>query len=97
MTVGVALVAMMLVLVWTAASGNECTKTHASYCLGAGRYVLSIGPTAVFLVGGVGALLRAYRTWKADGPWQVWQGVGWGLLTLMVVYLTVSGRVLLPE
>ncbi|MBT2269680.1 hypothetical protein [Rhodococcus erythropolis] len=96
-TVGCALVAMMLVLVWSAASGHECTKPHASYCLGTGRFVLAIAPTAVLLVGGVSALLRAYRMWKANGPWQVWQGVGWGLLTLMVVYLTVSGRVLLPE
>lgn len=43
----------------------------------------------VLFAGGVGALVRAYRVWKAQGVWPIWQGAGWFLLLLMLVCLGV--------
>jgi hypothetical protein len=45
-------------------------------------------PTILFL-GGVGALFKAYRVWRAGGTWPIWQGAGWFLLTLMLVCLSI--------
>jgi hypothetical protein len=45
-------------------------------------------PTILF-VGGVGALVRAYRAWRVGGTWPVWQGAGWFLLTFMLVCLSI--------
>ena len=45
-------------------------------------------PVILFL-GGVGALVQAYRVWKAEGVWPIWQGAGWFLLLLMLVCLGV--------
>jgi hypothetical protein len=44
---------------------------------------------AILFVGGVGALVQAYRVWKAEGVWPIWQGAGWFLLCLMLVCLGV--------
>lgn len=46
---------------------------------------------AVLFIGGVGALVQAYRVWKAGGGWFPWQGVGWFLLLLMLVALAIPG------
>ncbi|MCI4673924.1 hypothetical protein [Candidatus Mycolicibacterium alkanivorans] len=43
----------------------------------------------ILFVGGVGALVQAYRVWKAEGVWPIWQGAGWFLLLLMLVCLGV--------
>ena len=43
----------------------------------------------ILFVGGVGALVQAYRVWKAEGVWPIWQGAGWFLLCLMLVCLGV--------
>ncbi|BBZ78367.1 hypothetical protein MANY_37040 [Mycolicibacterium anyangense] len=45
-------------------------------------------PASLF-VGGVGALVRAYRVWKAEGVWPIWQGAGWFLLMLTLICLGV--------
>ncbi len=45
-------------------------------------------PTILFL-GGVGALVKAYRVWRVGGTWPIWQGAGWFLLTLMLVCLSI--------
>jgi hypothetical protein len=50
----------------------------------------SLVPAALF-VGGVGAFVRTYREWKAEGGWFAWQGAGWFLLTLMLVCLAIPG------
>ncbi|RDH80579.1 hypothetical protein DVS77_01940 [Mycolicibacterium moriokaense] len=54
-----------------------------------GSVVLASAVPAVLLLGGIGALLQAYRVWRAGGTWPIWQGAGWFLLTLMVVCLSV--------
>ncbi len=52
--------------------------------------VASLVPVTLF-VGGVGAFVRTYREWKANGAWPAWQGAGWFLLTLMLVCLAIPG------
>ncbi|WP_420872520.1 hypothetical protein [Mycolicibacterium parafortuitum] len=50
----------------------------------------SLVPGFLFL-GGVGALIRAYREWKAQRGWTAWQGAGWFLLLLMLMALALPG------
>ena len=52
--------------------------------------VASAVPVILFL-GGVGAFVRTYRVWKAQGAWPAWQGAGWFLLVLMLVCLSIPG------
>jgi hypothetical protein len=46
---------------------------------------------AILLIGGIGAFVRTYRVWKAEGAWPAWQGAGWFLLVLMLVCLAIPG------
>lgn len=64
----------------------------AFYAFGArdSVYAASLVPAFLFL-GGVGALIQAYRVWKAGGGWTAWQGVGWFLLLMMLVALAIPG------
>ena len=47
-------------------------------------------PTITF-AGGVGALVRTYQVWRAEGTWPIWQGAGWFLFALSLVCLAVPG------
>lgn len=40
-----------------------------------------------FLLGGLGALIQGYRTYRRGGTWPVWQGAAWFLFALMLVSL----------
>ncbi|MGV0768864.1 hypothetical protein [Mycobacterium syngnathidarum] len=51
-------------------------------------------PTILF-VGGVGAFIRTYQVWKAEGTWPIWQGAGWFLLALSLICLAVPGSAML--
>lgn len=51
-------------------------------------------PTTLFL-GGVIAFVKAYRVWRAEGTWVIWQGAGWFLLTLMLICLSIPGAAIL--
>lgn len=44
---------------------------------------------AIFLAGGLGALIQAYRIWKRGGQWPIWQGAGWLLFALMLATLVL--------
>jgi hypothetical protein len=50
---------------------------------------------AILFVGGVGAFVKTYREWKAQGAWPAWQGAGWFLLTLMLVCLSIPGAAMM--
>ena len=50
---------------------------------------------AILFVGGVGAFVRTYRIWKAEGIWMPWQGAGWFLLMLMLVSLPIPGSAIM--
>lgn len=62
----------------------------AFYALPGGRSLLTAAlvPTIVF-VGGVGAFVRTYQVWRAEGTWPIWHGAGWFLLALSLVCLSV--------
>ncbi len=64
----------------------------AVYALSARGSVVaaSLVPATLF-AGGVGAFVKTYREWKAEGGWVAWQGAGWFLLSLMLVCLAIPG------
>ena len=43
----------------------------------------------ILFAGGVGAFVRTYQVWKAEGVWPIWQGAGWFLLMLFLICLGV--------
>lgn len=44
---------------------------------------------AVFLAGGIGALIVGYRAYRRGGTWPIWQGAAWLLFALMLVALSM--------
>jgi hypothetical protein len=56
--------------------------------------VASLVP-AILFGGAVGAFVKTYRVWKAEGAWPAWQGAGWFLLTLMLVCLSIPGAAIM--
>jgi len=34
----------------------------------------------ILFAGGIGAFIRTYQVWRAEGVWPIWQGAGWFLL-----------------
>ena len=50
---------------------------------------------AILFLGGLGALIRTYKIWKAQGVWVAWQGAGWFLLMLMLVSLAIPGAAMM--
>ncbi len=34
----------------------------------------------LLFIGGIGAFVRTYRVWRAEGVWPIWQAAGWFLL-----------------
>jgi hypothetical protein len=56
--------------------------------------VASLVP-AILLAGGIGAFVKTYRVWKAQGAWPAWQGAGWFLLILMLVCLSIPGAAMM--
>ncbi|MFT3715906.1 MAG: hypothetical protein QM774_08145 [Gordonia sp. (in: high G+C Gram-positive bacteria)] len=69
-TVAVAAVVAAAALLWT----------------GAMRDVLLVISELVIVAGTVGAGLRAYRTYRAGGRWQVWQGGLWAMLVVFLLW-----------
>jgi hypothetical protein len=57
-------------------------------------FVASAVPVILFL-GGIGAFVKTYGVWKAQGAWPAWQGAGWFLLTLMLVSLSIPGSAIM--
>lgn len=37
--------------------------------------------------GGIGALIRTYRVWRAEGVWVIWQATAWLLLLMSLFFL----------
>lgn len=50
---------------------------------------------AILFLGGVGAFVKTYQLWKAQGAWVAWQGAGWFLLMLMLVSLAIPGAAMM--
>jgi hypothetical protein len=94
-SIAFAAIVAALALVWMANRPDTCHVRELPACTDTERFALAIVPAAVLLVGGLSALVRAYRAWKNQRPWPIWQGVAWGLLTLMTIYLLASMRFLM--
>lgn len=77
------------VLIWAAARGR-CLNADGILCDTTARLAVGLGPGLVLLGGGLGALVLALRAWRAGRAWPIWQGAGWILLTIMVIYLSVA-------
>lgn len=43
----------------------------------------------ILFAGGIGALVRTYQVWRAEGVWPIWQAAAWFLLLLFLVCLGV--------
>lgn len=43
----------------------------------------------ILFVGGIGAFVRTYQVWRAEGVWPIWQAAGWVLLLLFFFCLGV--------
>ena len=64
----------------------------AIYALASPTSVVSASTIpAILFAGGIGAFVKTYREWKAEGAWPAWQGAGWFLLTFMLVCLAIPG------
>lgn len=59
-------------------------------CHDSDRYLLTFVPAGLLLSGGFGAFVWTYRVWRSGGTWPIWQGAGWLLLTVTLVYATIS-------
>ncbi|MGZ8815449.1 MAG: hypothetical protein ACXWZI_16055 [Mycobacterium sp.] len=74
--------------VWVSTCSGATADTVA--CGVPQRTFLAVGAPVILLFGGLRAFLRTYQTWRRQETWWAWQGVGWFLLTLMLLVLTMS-------
>jgi hypothetical protein len=84
--IGVAFLAAAVV--WVSTCSGATADTVA--CGAAQRTLLAIGAPVILLVGGLRAFYRTYSAWRKQETWWVWQGVGWVLMTMMLILLTMS-------
>ncbi|WP_433610432.1 hypothetical protein [Prescottella agglutinans] len=85
-TILAALIAMAAAIA-VGAAVDDCAPGEGTLCSGPSRVVVVIVPSALLLLGGLAAFVETYRTWRRGGTWPIWQGAGWVLFVLMLVYL----------
>ncbi|WP_067542280.1 hypothetical protein [Nocardia crassostreae] len=83
-------VAAGLAVVWASAR-DACLDAESMLCDTPSRLVVGLIPGGILLTGGLGAFVLTVRAWRAGRAWPIWQGAGWFLLVLMVLYLSVAG------
>ncbi|MEV5646689.1 hypothetical protein AB0L57_00430 [Nocardia sp. NPDC052254] len=69
----------------------QCADADRVTCDTASTLVVGLVPGIILLLGGIGAFVVTFRHWRGGQPWPVWQGAGWFLFVVMVVYLAVAG------
>jgi hypothetical protein len=79
---------LVTAVVWVSTCSGATADTVA--CGAPQRTLLAVGAPAILLVGGLRAFFRTYLTWRRHQTWWAWQGVGWFLMTLMLLVLTMS-------
>ncbi len=84
----VGLVFLITAAVWVSTCSGATADTAA--CGTPQRTLLAVGAPAILLFGGLRAFFRTYQTWRRGETWWVWQGVGWFLLTMMLLVLTMG-------
>ena len=90
LVVGVAMVVLVLALLWVTGCKSGTGDDALAQCGAVRRNLLGIGAPLILLLGGLGAFIRTYQVWRAEGRWWIWQGAGWFLLALMLVVLTMT-------
>ena len=93
--IAAALIVVALTFAWAATNRDACAAAQQFVCQNPDRYVLAVAPAAILLLGGLGAFVRTYTVWKSDGTWPIWQGAGWILMTLMLVFASMGSGFLL--
>jgi len=84
----IAVAFLITAAVWVSTCSGATADTVA--CGAPQRTLLAIGAPVILLIGGLRAFVRTYQTWRRRETWWAWQGVGWFLLTLMLLVLTMS-------
>lgn len=49
----------------------------------------------ILFAGALGAFVKTYRVWKAEGTWPAWQGAGWFLLAATLFCLAIPGATMM--
>jgi hypothetical protein len=94
----VALAVMVGSILWSVATDHgECADAEFAVCQSPQRYFLAMAPTAILLIGGVTAFVQSYRAWRSGHAWPIWQGAGWVLFVLSLLYLGLSSPVLVVD
>ena len=88
--VAAAMAVLALGLLWVSGCKSGTGDDALAQCSSVQRNLLGIGSPLILLLGGLAAFLRTYQVWRARGRWWIWQGVGWFLLVLMLVVLTMT-------
>ncbi|MGY4098992.1 hypothetical protein ACW2Q0_05425 [Nocardia sp. R16R-3T] len=86
----VAALVFVITAIW-AADRRACAAAETMLCDTAAKSAILAGPTVVLMLGGIGAFVRTYREWRRGRSWPIWQGGGWFLFTMMIVYLGIGG------
>ncbi|MBH0779854.1 hypothetical protein [Nocardia bovistercoris] len=90
----IAVAGVVAVVAYSWADRREsCAGAEVVLCDNPSALVVVLVPALVLLGGGIGAFVRTYLVWRDGGSWPVWQGAGWFLFVLMVVYLSIGGGV----
>ncbi|WP_280257447.1 hypothetical protein [Nocardia wallacei] len=91
--VGTVLVVTALVCVavvqW-AGRREPCADADTAFCDTAARGIMIAAPGIVLALGTLGAFVQTYRVWKRHRAWPIWQGVGWFLMTVTLVFLGIG-------
>lgn len=90
---GLAVIALAAVVcagasIW--ASSGPCRDADALLCERSAQMAVLLGPAAVLLAGGIGAFVQTIRVWRRRGAWPVWQGAGWFLFLIMLLFLGIG-------
>lgn len=92
--IALAVLAVVATSVWAYTNADLCRDAEFFVCQEPERTLFLVAPPAILLLGGLGAFYKTYRVWRAGGVWPIWQGAGWALFVLMLVYITGSVGVL---
>jgi hypothetical protein len=85
---GIAIAFLVVAVLWVSTCSGSTADTAA--CGLPQRTLLALGAPVMLLAGGLRAFVRTYLTWRNHRAWWAWQGVGWFLMTLMLLVLTFT-------
>ncbi|MBJ8343178.1 hypothetical protein [Antrihabitans sp. YC2-6] len=93
--VTLAILALLVTVGLVAGAGGECGTDETYFeCHETARYVVTLVPTSLFLLGALGAFVRTYQVWRHKNEWRMWHAAGWALFVAMLIYIGVAGSFL---